>query len=161
MEVEYVESAVLEICGVSSDRVAKLIHVTSLTLHLTHRATYARGCWMRTAMTSVPSSTVLVTWWPSARTLPMRSKLSLRGRYVCVCVCVCVCACAWCVWVIYQNLMSDLKPVSCPFSSFRRNWKRRYFALRGKTLFYYSESDLSTAKPNGAIDLKDVTWVYP
>ena len=39
----------------------------------------------------------------------------------------------------------------------RRNWKNRYFALRGKTLFYYSESDLATAKPNGAIDLKDVT----
>ena len=78
-----------------------------------------------------------------------------------VCVWVWVCECVW-VWVcdvcvIYQNLMSDLKPVSCPFSSFRRNWKRRYFALRGKTLFYYSESDLSTAKPNGAIDLKDVT----
>ncbi len=42
------------------------------------------------------------------------------------------------------------------FHSNRRNWKRRYFALRGKTLLYYSESDLSIAKPNGAIDLKDV-----
>ena len=39
---------------------------------------------------------------------------------------------------------------------FRRNWKKRYFALRGKTLLYYSDSDLSTAKPNGAIDLSDV-----
>ena len=65
------------------------------------------------------------------------------SRCVCVCVCVCVCARA-CERVII-------------FPPFRRNWKRRYFALRGKTLFYYSESDLSTAKPNGAIDLKDVT----
>ena len=40
----------------------------------------------------------------------------------------------------------------------RRNWKKRYFALRGKTLFYYTaESDLATAKPNGAIELSDVT----
>ena len=40
----------------------------------------------------------------------------------------------------------------------RRNWKKRYFALRGKTLFYYTgESDLANAKPQGAIDLKDVT----
>ena len=39
----------------------------------------------------------------------------------------------------------------------RRNWKRRYFALRGKTIYYYSESDLSQAKPQGAIDLNDVT----
>ena len=40
-----------------------------------------------------------------------------------------------------------------------RKWKRRYFALRGKTIFYDSESDLSQAKPQGAIDLKDVTYV--
>ena len=56
-------------------------------------------------------------------------------------MCVCMCAC--------ERVII--------FPPFRRNWKRRYFALRGKTLFYYSESDLSTAKPNGAIDLKDVT----
>ncbi len=41
----------------------------------------------------------------------------------------------------------------------RRNWKQRYFALREKTLFYYADSDLANAKPNGAIDLKDVKWV--
>ena len=53
----------------------------------------------------------------------------------------------------YINNSSHFTSIIC----YRRNWKNRYFALRGKTLFYYSESDLATAKPNGAIDLKDVT----
>ena len=48
-------------------------------------------------------------------------------------------------WVLYYFLC-------------RRNWRKRYFALRGKTLFYYSDSDLSIAKPNGAIDLTDVMY---
>lgn len=43
------------------------------------------------------------------------------------------------------------------FTLSRRNWKQRYFALREKTLFYYADSDLANAKPNGAIDLGDVT----
>ena len=57
-----------------------------------------------------------------------------------------------------KRKMSDNHCVSVALVT-RRNWKNRYFALRGKTLLYYSESDLATAKPNGAIDLKDVTYV--
>jgi myosin X len=41
----------------------------------------------------------------------------------------------------------------------RRNWKRRYFVLRGKTITYYSEDDLESAKPLGVIELNDVTGV--
>ena len=46
------------------------------------------------------------------------------------------------------------------FFLFRHNWKRRYFALIGKTLFYYSESNLPIAKPNGAINLIDITSAF-
>ena len=39
----------------------------------------------------------------------------------------------------------------------RRNWKKRYFVLRGKTITYYAEDDLESVKPLGVIELSDVT----
>ncbi len=39
----------------------------------------------------------------------------------------------------------------------RRNWKKRYFVLRGKTITYYPEDDLESSKPLGVIELSDVT----
>ncbi len=62
------------------------------------------------------------------------------------------------VHIQYSTSMCTLYSLiyDCPHYLDRRNWKQRYFALREKTLFYYADSDLANAKPNGAIDLSDV-----
>uniref|UniRef100_A0A1X7T799 PH domain-containing protein n=1 Tax=Amphimedon queenslandica TaxID=400682 RepID=A0A1X7T799_AMPQE len=40
-----------------------------------------------------------------------------------------------------------------------RNWKKRYFVLRGKTITYYGEDDLESAKPLGVIELSEVSGI--